>query len=94
VIESVTIYGYQPFAAAGIDTELPTESYDPNGAVTRYCYELGANPCHDATLIDDPTPPDGLLRAVFGPEGEASYTKYDEHGRVTEQRTLIEAGGQ
>lgn len=82
-LDQVTEYGYAPFP------DLPTVQTDARGNSATTCYErTSVAPCN-SSQIQDPSTPDGLPRAMYGPSGEETLIEYDSYGRVTRERVRV-----
>jgi YD repeat-containing protein len=87
-IDTVTEFGYPDFPT------LPTLSIDPLGHQSLTCYAPGqTDPAGLSRCAQVQTPvnnPDGLPRGTFGPSGEVALYDYDQYGRLTRERVLVE----
>lgn len=82
-LDQVTEYGYLPFPS------LPTVQTDGRGNSSTTCYErTSVAPCN-SSQIQDPSTPDGLPRAMYGPSGEETLIEYDSYGRITRERVRV-----
>ena len=77
VLDSVAQYNYSAFPS------LVTREIDGNGNGVNYCYQSTQAAHCSGVQVDGA---DGLLRGVFGEEGEETLTDYDSAGRITRVR--------